>query len=147
MRLLAKKTIRGCESDGTADSPYLTRWTILGGKQFAVYLHKFHRSDRDDLHDHPWPFITIILWRGYIDVSDVVCGPGECGRDRLFRSRKRMRPGMVAFRKATHRHKVELINGRSAWSLVIRGSYVRDWGFFTHEGWQRWKEYFLERGC
>src|SRR3954465_13658675 len=48
--------------------PYLTRWTLFGARSngnVAVYLHRFHRSDADELHNHPWPFISIILAGGY----------------------------------------------------------------------------------
>jgi hypothetical protein len=149
LRLFSKKTIRGCESDGTADSPYLTRWTLIGSDKFAVYLHKFHRSDRDDLHDHPWPFISIILWRGYFEEVPAVWTyePADHYSNEGLRKRKRVWPGAVLFRKATHQHRVILVNGKPAWTLVIRGAYVRDWGFLTGAGWQRWKEYFKERGC
>lgn len=39
------------------------------GKQY--FLHKFLRSDADrELHDHPWPFKAVILWRGYYEETE-----------------------------------------------------------------------------
>lgn len=157
MKLLKKKIIYGCDSRGDGDSPYLTRVTLIETRLGAVYLHKFHRSDSPEHHDHPWWFTSLILWRGYIEETpacildglpdETVCSPlcHECGQ--VVHKRKRVYPGMVLFRRATHRHRVVLVNDKPAYTLVIRGPYVRDWGFFTSKGWQRWKEYFTERGC
>ena len=128
-----KKTIYGCEADDTSDSPYLTRTTLLETRFGNVYLHYFHRSDRDDLHDHPWHFVSIILWRGYIEVT-------EGGK------RSRKWPGMILFRRAAHRHRVELVGGRPAVTLIIRSPYVREWGFLC-PNWKSWREYFREKGC
>lgn len=72
----------------------------------------------------------------------------ECDdHEGLANPRKRMRPGMILLRKATHRHRVVLVDEKPSVTLVIRGPYVREWGFWTRNGWQRWKEYFQERGC
>jgi len=186
MRLLTKKVIMGCDSRGDGESPYLTRICLIETRFGAAYIHKFHRSDADEHHDHPWAFASLILWRGYEEETptpDLIEYEGanwtryhelvsiRISRkfttreqieyasldafasnfdDRSMRdmcSRKRKWPGMVLFRRATHRHRVVLIDGKPAWTLVIRGPYVRDWGFFTYQGWQRWKEYFKERGC
>lgn len=185
MKLIGKKIIFGCDSRGDGQSPYLIRWTLLSCKLGAIYLHKFLRSDSDEHHDHPWAFVSLILWRGYLEET-----PFEVEREaesvdwtryhelisislrRKFttkeqaeyeameavavrlddtegqpRPTRRVRPGALLFRKATHRHRVVLVDGKPAWSLVLRGPYVRDWGFFTSKGWQRWREYFAERGC
>ena len=178
LRLLSKKKIiTGCDSRGDGDSPYLTRWTLLDVRRkkagveqsvFAIYLHEFHRSDHDEMHDHPWWFVSLILWRGYVEETPCrecedqgTWGFRERIRDRVEyfgglpcafcgatgRRRKRVRPGMLLFRPASHVHRVELVDGRSSWSILVRGSYTREWGFWTRFGWQRFREYFLERGC
>ena len=48
---------------GPADNPYLYRWFLLPRNPVAnVYLHRFFRDDEDRaLHDHPWPFLSIVL--------------------------------------------------------------------------------------
>lgn len=178
MKLLSKRTIKGCDARGDGDSPYLTRWTLLECRWFAIYLHKFHRSDADEHHDHPWAFCSLILWRGYLEETACTkCGgtgwevfytsPPErdtcpaCDGINRIRT-KRAWPGMVLFRRAKHRHRVQLIRGwraasaypgggcyvpLPAWTLIIRGPYVREWGFFTKQGWQHWKHYFVQNGC
>jgi hypothetical protein len=105
---------------------YLTRWTLTGsrfhGTGGAVFLHRFHRSDADDaLHDHPWPFVSIILFGGYYEHT-----PDRSG----FVSRRWYGPGRVLTRPAVYRHRVELPPGRDSWSLVFRGAKQKSWSFF-----------------
>lgn len=128
-----RTTIMGCEARGDKDSPYLTRYTLIKLFGFQICLHIFHRSDADELHDHPWPFITLLLWRGYIEETLSI--------------KKRYYPGMVLKRKAAHLHRVELVDGKKAITLVLMGRYERHWGFKTAFGWVYWKEYFKEKGC
>jgi hypothetical protein len=142
---MKRKIIYGCESRGDGDLPYLTRWTLISGKMGAVYLHWFHRSDGDDRHDHPWGFWSIILWRGYVEevARDV---EGSYGTMRQI-TRHRWWPGSVRYCCPEHTHRVELIDGKGALSLVVRGPYVREWGFHTKSGWEHWKSYFERLGC
>lgn len=140
-RLLAKKIIFGCDSRGDGNSPYLTRWTLLSCRLGAIYIHKFHRSDSPEHHDHPWNFASVILWRGYIEETVSVRHNSQQW------NYKRVWPGMTLRRQATWRHRVILVDDKPAWTLVFRGPERREWGFFTAKGWQRWKEYFKERGC
>ena len=129
------KIIRGCEERGDGEVPYMTRYVIARGKLGALYGHVFHRSDYDDQHDHPWWFLTFILWRGYNEQ----CGPNK----------RRIWPLTLHYRPACHKHRVELIDGKPAVTLVLRGPYKvgRTWGFFTKEGWVEWKKYFALKGC
>ena len=51
--------------DRLDNEPYLERYYLfLKNREnfpFNVFLHKFLKSDPDDLHDHPWAFRTLIL--------------------------------------------------------------------------------------
>ena len=44
------------------DEPYLERYYIFLKNRtsfpFNIFIHKFLKSDPDDLHDHPWPWFT-----------------------------------------------------------------------------------------
>lgn len=51
------------------------------------------------------------------------------------------------YRPAAWRHRVVLVNDKPSVTLVFRGPYHREWGFFTAKGWQPWEPYFKERGC
>lgn len=174
---MKKTIIGGCESRGDADSPYLIRYTFFECKYFKIALHVFLRSDNEEHHDHPWNFLSIILWRGYYEetvvwpkcpkhktdmelLGDYFCW--ECYKkyakgDRHSyemvaynhepRKQKRVWPGMFLFRKATHPHRVVLIDEKPAVTLVIMGKRVRAWGFFTNQGWKVWTKYFIDNKC
>jgi hypothetical protein len=129
----ARKTIYGCEARGDGQSAYLTRYTLIDRPAWQLCVHVFHRSDADDLHDHPWPFVSLILWRGYREQTP----------DRI----RRRWPGSLAFRPARWVHRVELLGGKPAITLVWMGKRCREWGFFTRAGWVQWRRYFTEKGC
>lgn len=152
MKLFRKrKVIYGCAARGDEHSPYLTRWELLSNKYFAIYLHRFERSDdRSSLHDHPWNFITIPLKYGYNDCTY------NGGLDKLGHpdfNRKLMKPFHIYFRRATHVHFVELLQDmflpveRKAWTLVIRFKYIRYWGFWRKGIFTVFYDYFTQNGC
>lgn len=115
---------------GRSSDLYLTRYTLAGqratGTGYAVYLHQFHRGDYDDaLHDHPWPFVSVILAGGYYEHTADRAG---------LVSRRWYGPGRVLVRPAEYRHRVELRPGHPAWSLVFRGRKCRTWFFHCLRG-------------
>jgi len=141
MNLFKKILIKGCDARGDGDSPYLTRYVICWFKNLKVYLHIFHRSDSDELHDHPWNYASLILWRGY---REQTAGSGVRGEGKKYH---RIYPGMLIYRPAAHAHRVELLNNKPAITLVFISGYKRSWGFFTPTGWRYWKDYFAEKKC
>jgi hypothetical protein len=141
MNPFKKILIKGCDARGDGDSPYLTRYVICWFKNLKIYLHIFHRSDADELHDHPWNYTSLILWRGYNE--EYMEGGAEGGK----RLKRRIYPGMLIHRKAAHAHRVELSKGKRAVTLVFISGYKRSWGFYTPFGWQYCKEYFAEKKC
>lgn len=132
--MIGKKIIYGCEARGDGDKPYLTRYTLISRPKWQLCLHIFHRSDADDLHDHPWNFTSFILWRGYREET-------EEGK------KKRVWPGMILRRKSIHKHRVELVDGKKAITIVIMGKYRKSWGFWESGIYSGWREYFLKKGC
>lgn len=145
MKLFSKKVIYGCESRGDKHSAYLTRWEFLSSKWFAIYLHKFHRSDdNSSLHDHPWNFITIPIWPGYRDC--VFNGGVDISGNPTF-LKQRMRPFIPTYRKATHVHYVELLDSRPCWTIVFRFNYIRWWGFWKKGVFTIFHEYFNTNRC
>lgn len=114
--------------------PYLHRHYITGrvlAGMVSVCLHHFLASDEDFWHDHPWPYLTIILGGGYWELM-------PDGR-RVWR-----RPGSIMFRSARSAHMVELDPRRGpCWTLFIMGPRVRprEWGFRTSRGWVQWQQY------
>jgi hypothetical protein len=141
-RLFSKRVIVNCDRD-----PYLHRWFVVRRDVFALFVHKFIRSDEDRaLHDHPWDFIVIPIWRGYYEQS-------ESGKRRVL-------PLLgTRFRRGTYRHRVELLRkpykdvpvyvhvGREmpSWSLFIRFRKWRDWGFWEKTGFIQWQAWWNEK--
>lgn len=111
-------------------APYLTRWYVWPGMPrsaddavtsnapFAVFIHFFHRSDKDrDQHNHPWDkSIAVILKGGYMEErGDWV---------RVFR------PGSINVIRKDDYHRVTLLDAKQgSWSLFIAGKNVGSWGF------------------
>lgn len=127
-RLFEKKVIVNCER-----SPYLHRWYVLRTKRVSIFVHRFVRSDEDRaLHDHPWNFIVIPLWRGCREHND----RGVRSVRPLFGTR---------FRGAEYRHRVELRDGKPAWSLFIRFAKRREWGFWPKEGFTLWNKWWQDK--
>lgn len=149
----AVEVITGCYDDG----PLLTRYKLVQSARLNIYLHIFHRSDEDrELHDHPWTFLSLILWRGYTEVrprkelrailaSEGMESVGRFPDERL--ERKRYWPGMVLYRPAWWAHRVELPAGARSVSLVLITRKSREWGFFTRDGWKLWRSFVNSRDC
>lgn len=110
---------------GGPESPYLLRWYLVPrNRRFNLYLHKFLRSDDDRaLHDHPWWFWSLLLRGQYLEHTPT--------------GAKRRGVLSLAFRRAEHRHRVELTHGQ-CWTLVLTGPKRRTWGFWCPQGFVRW---------
>lgn len=123
--------------------PYLTRWTLSGrrfeGNSRAVFLHRFQRSDADEMHDHPFRFVSLILAGGYWEVT-----PAKGWRDGVGPvGRVWYGPGSVLHRPAKWIHRVEIPEGRECWTVVVRGRKERGWGFFCKSGYVPWREHMV----
>lgn len=105
---------------------FFWRHTVFKCRWFAVYFHQFLRGDQDRcLHDHPWSFVSFIVWRGYWE---------EMADGLHWR-----RPGSILVRPAKTAHRVVVEPGTKPWSLVIVGRKSREWGFHESTGWVPWK--------
>ncbi len=128
--------------DGT---PMLTRYILFRVPSFGIFLHHMHRSDHDRaLHDHPWPFVSVVLRGGYREIHDQTLDGSQVS---LYH-----RPGSVLVRPAEWRHRFALYLNldtepdTEAWTLVFVGRRSRRWGFFTPQGWCWWRKYNYRNG-
>jgi hypothetical protein len=137
---LKTRVIQG--SCGAQLGPLLTRHYIVDTKPLGIYIHNLRRDDQRDLHDHPWPFVSLILNGGYIEIRD------NPQNDNMYLA------GRVLFRRAVHRHRLVVLP--NTWTLVIKVWTCREWGFwidkpkglgFTHKEFVHWTAYDYERGC
>lgn len=122
--------------DRTESEPYLERYYIFLKDRkkfpFNIFIHRFLKSDPDDLHDHPWPFISIILKGGYWEHTP---------KGKFWRG-----PGYVNWARSKALHRVELdANVNECWTLFIPGPQVRDWGFVRQGKWIQFEKYFEMR--
>jgi hypothetical protein len=127
----------GCESDPASSSVYLRRFFLRRAvgehARRQAFIHHILRSDADrERHCHPWPFVSIIPAGGYFEVT-------ASGREWIA-------PGRILRRGATWQHRVELPEGRTAWTLVFTGPKEKSWFFWAGEKATPWRE-FLAAKC
>jgi len=117
------------------NEPYLTRYYLFLKERkwfpFNIFLHNFHKGDLDDLHDHPWPFITFIIKGGYWEHTP---------NGRFWRG-----AGTLRIASCHSLHRVELEPGVDVWTLFIPGPKLRDWGFLRKGEWIQHEQYMREK--
>jgi len=119
------------EKLGRSECPYMRRW-VLNLHWFSIRLHHWYSSDdHRNFHDHPWSFAVIVLKGSYTDVNPS--------------GRERMSVGRLVFRKALHRHTVEVPEG-GCWTLLLTGRQTRKWGFWVNGKFRKSNKYFFMYG-
>jgi hypothetical protein len=108
---------------------------------FNVFLHKFHKSDEPTLHDHPWPYATMILKGGYWEWTPVF---DDAGR-KITEVAGWRGPGHFRINSAHSLHRIELDPGVECWTLFMPGPRQREWGFVKSGVWQQWEQYLTNR--
>ncbi len=121
--------------DRQSNEPYLERYYIFlrDRKWFPcnVFLHRFLKSDPDDVHDHPWPYATLILKGGYYEWIPQFNSLGEkIGEIRHWRA-----PGHFRTCSANSYHRIELDPNVECWTLFMPGPQRREWGFLVNNKW------------
>jgi len=123
-------------------SPYMYRYYLLFKDKvneqenareipFNLMLHKICLSDPDDLHDHPWWYATLILKGGYWEITP---------QGKFWRG-----PGHFRVSSPESLHRIEIPDGSSSWSLFLRGTKIRQWGFFQDGQWIPHRQYLEKR--
>lgn len=64
---IRRERVLNITGTGGPDDIYLIRYYLVKSKYFNVFIHQFLRSDRDDLHDHPWNFFTYLVRGAYTE--------------------------------------------------------------------------------
>ena len=119
--------------DRIGDEPYLERYYLFLRDRkdfpFNIFLHRFLKSDPDDLHDHPWAFRSLILFGGYWEYTET----GKTWRG----------PLSYRYAPANTFHRVELDkNIPYCWTIFIPSKSTQEWGFKTVNGWMQHEKYF-----
>lgn len=138
-------------SDGT---PYMDRFwlfrrepvehDVTEGERYvyAARVHHIRSSDEGRVfHDHPWPFITIILRGGYFELTPVDSFSLDF--------QKRWHPaGSILFRRAEDWHRLLIDTERAGdetWTLFITLSKKQTWGFRVRGKKIPWRAYLSLR--
>jgi len=131
--------------DRIDNEPYLERYYPLFNtrqhKGFNIYIHKFLKGDPDDVHDHPWPYATLILKGGYYECIPQFNPDGT----KSCEVRKWRGPGHFRVCKPNSYHRVELKDGVTAWTLFMPGPHRRQWGFLVNNKWIHNDDYLASR--
>jgi len=130
--------------DRVNNEPYLERYYLFLKDRkrfpFNVFLHKFLKGDPDDVHDHPWPYATLILKGGYWEWIPQFVNGVKIGEYRRWRG-----PGSFRICGATSYHRIELEPGITAWTLFMPGPQKREWGFLVNNKWIHNETYLRNR--
>ena len=131
--------------DRTCDEPLVTRYYLFLKDRkafpFNVFLHKFHKGDPDDVHDHPWPYATLILKGGYWEWIPQFDNQGKkFGEIAHWRG-----PGHFRICGANSYHRIELDPSVTAWTLFMPGPQKREWGFLVKNKWIHNDEYLTHK--
>ena len=145
LKLLERLGRKRIVLDRVSDEPYLERYYLFLKERssfpFNIFLHKFLKSDPDDVHDHPWPYATLILKGGYWEWIPEFNAAGE----KIGEVRKWRGPGHFRISSATSYHRVELGNDVECWTLFMPGPKQREWGFLVRDQWVQWEQYLKHR--
>ena len=145
LKLLDKLGRKRIVYDRVDNEPYLERYYLFLKDRawfpFNVFLHKFLKSDIDDLHDHPWPYATLILKGGYYEWTPVFNNKGK----KIAEFCTWRGPGHFRIAGANSYHRVELDPGVECWTLFMPGPKKRDWGFLVENNWVQWEQYLKNR--
>lgn len=116
---------------GDPKCPYVRRW-LLDCYFFSVRIH--HWISSDDLrypHDHPWWYLTIVLWGSYEDISP--------------EGNRTLRAPAIAYFPATHKHSVK-VGPKGAITFLLTGPERRTWGYWVNGKFRKRNKYFFEWG-
>ena len=133
--------------DRASEEPYLERYYLFLKDRkrfpFNIFLHKFLKSDPDDLHDHPWLYATLILKARYYEWIPKFAQQGH----KLCEVAVWRGPGSFRICGANSFHRIELDPNVTAWTLFMPGPQQREWGFATRKGWVRYDQYIQEKSA
>lgn len=147
LNLLDKLGRRRIVLDRQSNEPYLERYYVFLRDRtwfpFNVFLHKFLKSDPDDVHDHPWPYATLILRGGYYEWVPEFDSKGT----KISETRHWRGPGHFRVCRANSFHRIELKADVDCWTLFMPGPQRREWGFLVNNRWIHNEQYLKNKSC
>lgn len=127
---------------------YLDRLRVVQTPWLSLYLHRLDVPDPGvDLHDHPWPFLSLILRGGYTEeVAETRWAPLYAGIAERYPSAERgvsrsWRTGTVHRMALTHCHRIVRLHRSPTWTLILTGRRRQSWGFYQPDGFVDHRQY------
>lgn len=112
--------------DNPTGPPSRVRWRLIHTPWFGIYVHKWLKPDpRPTLHDHPWPFVSLILSGQYLEA-------------RKGASHWRRRINVVRMGQA---HTVTTLVNAPVWTVMFVGRTRPTWGYHTESGWVDFRDH------
>jgi hypothetical protein len=145
LNLLERLGRKNVIMDRVNNEPYLERYYLFlkdrDSFPFNIFLHKFLKSDPDDVHDHPWPYATLILKGGYYEWIPQFGADGK----KIGEIARWCSAGSFRTASATSYHRIELDPEVECWTLFMPGPKQREWGFLSKNKWIQWQDYLTQR--
>lgn len=115
---------------------YMVRWLVarIFGWEFKFNL--FLASDPGCLHDHPWPFLSVMLAGSYTEIAQE---PAKAQLPRRRTMRRTYSAPCILYRPARWKHRIEITE--PCLTFNISAPRRRNWGFWTPRGWVRHDQY------
>lgn len=134
------------ETIGRERDPYIDRWylarrasvpvgcdqafrdmpAVIPSEIENLYLHRYARSDNEDMHCHPWANGSLVLRGFYVEETP----------EGIFRRQG----GDIVLRTAVHRHRImEVAPGTLSLFATLRKE--REWGFYPRGEFVHWREF------
>lgn len=127
--------------DRESSEPYLERYYVFLKERkwfpFNVFIHKFLKSDPDDVHDHPWPYATLILRGGYWEWLPQFDSQGN----KIVEVVVWRGAGHFRISSANSYHRIELDPEVTCWTMFMPGPQRREWGFLVNNRWTHNEKY------
>lgn len=111
----------------------LDRWYLCPRTPWGrVFLHRMLLpDDRPEVHNHPWPCFSIVLWGGYREMR----WAKTYGSTLHMRAHSRFNINRLPL---TAYHRIISVKPHT-WTLFFHGRNAgRSWGFITARGYVRW---------
>lgn len=109
----------------SATQIYMVRWVLIRVFGWELKFNLFLASDPDCLHDHPWPFLSVMLSGSYTEHTSY--------------GAHKYRAPCILWRPAPWRHRIEI--HEPCLTMNISAPKRRNWGFWTPAGWVIWRKY------
>jgi hypothetical protein len=110
-------------------APYIDRYYLLPptpwGRVFLQHIRK--RDDNPNLHNHPWPAWSLVLWGGYYETRWAKPPSGTANAPGYFRH---LRRGSINRLQANVYHRIHRVESNT-WTLFFHGRRLREWGFLV----------------